>query len=76
LQADRRAEPQGSPTGLPRIPDGDDLLRIGNRLALGLATLCWFRSLCGSSLAFLRSAALPPGYDHPKAGQAVGLNTI
>jgi hypothetical protein len=40
LQADRRAEPQGSPTGLPRIPDGDDLLRIGNRLALGLATLC------------------------------------
>jgi len=37
--ARRWIEPQGSAAGPPRVPDGDDLLRIGNRLALGLGSL-------------------------------------
>ena len=43
--ADSRVEPEFPPAGLPGIPDAADLLRLGNRLALGLGALCPFGSL-------------------------------
>ena len=48
---DCRVEPQGSPTSLTRIPDRDDLLRFGNRLALGFGTLRSFRGKGGGALS-------------------------
>jgi hypothetical protein len=54
--ANRRIEPQGAPAGLSGIPDGDNLLRINNRLALSVGALRFGRSTCGGSLALLRSA--------------------
>jgi hypothetical protein len=54
--ADRRIEPQRAPTCLAGIPDGNDLMRFGNRLALGLGALGFSRRTCCGSLAFLRSA--------------------
>jgi hypothetical protein len=52
--ADRWIEPLGSPAGLARVPDGDDLMRLSRRFALGLGALGFLRS-GGSSLAFLCS---------------------
>jgi hypothetical protein len=37
--ADCRIEHQRPPAGLGSVPDGDDLLSLGNRLALGLGAL-------------------------------------
>ena len=44
------------PAGLPRIPDADHLLRLGNRLALDLGAFCPFGGLCGGALSLLCSA--------------------
>jgi hypothetical protein len=41
---------------LPRIPDRDDLLRVGDYLAVGVGALGLLRSSCGSGFAFLCSA--------------------
>jgi len=57
--ADRGIEPQGSAAGLPCVPDSDDLLGFGNRLALGLSALGFLRRSGGGSLTFLRSALGP-----------------
>jgi hypothetical protein len=51
----RRVEPKRPLTGLPRVPDGDDLLSLGDSLALG------FRAAGASpadlmKLAFFRNA--------------------
>ncbi len=54
--ADRRIEPQRSPASLARVPDRHDLLRIGERLALGLGAPGLSRSTCSGALSFLRSA--------------------
>ena len=54
-------EPQLPPTGLPRISDGDDLLRVSYGLALGPGALRLGRSRGGSTLALLRSAV----WTHP-----------
>jgi hypothetical protein len=58
--ADCRVEPQGPAAGLPRIPDGDGLLSLGNCLALDLGALCLGRSSCGGALAFLALGGLVP----------------
>ena len=54
--ADRGIEPQCPPAGLPRIPDTDDLLRIDDRLALGLGALGLGGCTGGDALSFLCSA--------------------
>ena len=54
--ADGRIEPQRAPAGLACIPYRDDLLRLGDCLALELGALDLGRSPCGSTLAFLRAA--------------------
>jgi hypothetical protein len=59
--ADRGIEPQSTPAGLPRVPDSDDLLRISDRLAIGLGALRFCRGTRGSALPFLRSACGPMG---------------
>ena len=38
---------------LPSVQDGDDLLRISNRLAPASARFCRLRCSCGCSFAFL-----------------------
>jgi hypothetical protein len=56
--ADRRVEPQRTAAGLASIPDRDDLLRVRDRLALGVGA----RSVrFGSSRAqeIVRSGAAP-----------------
>ena len=53
-------EPQGAPARLTCVPDGDDLLRVGD-LALGLTTLRFGRDTCGVAFAFLRSAVRAEG---------------
>jgi hypothetical protein len=55
-RADRRIEPERAPTGLARIPDRDDLLRIGDGLALGLGALGCFRCSALALLCSLGSA--------------------
>ena len=59
--ANGRIEPQLAPAGLSRVPDSDDLLRIGNRLALGLGALRFLRGSGGGSLPFLFSAVWTHG---------------
>jgi hypothetical protein len=54
-------EPKNPPAGLARIPNGDDVLRVCDRLALGLGALCLGRCTSGGSLAFLRSAVRTHG---------------
>ena len=60
-------------TGLTSIPDLDDLLRFGGRLALRLGALGFLRGKCGSALAFLCSpvrAPWRPGYlDYRRAAK-------
>jgi hypothetical protein len=56
---------------LPRVPHGDDLLRINDRLAIGLGALCLDRSLCCGSLAFLCSAI----WAHRKIVEHFGAGT-
>jgi hypothetical protein len=50
LRAYRRIKPKRAPTGLAGIPDRNDLLRLGDRPALGLSTLGLSRSLGGWAL--------------------------
>jgi hypothetical protein len=45
--ADRRIEPKSPSASLARVPDSHDLLRIGDRLALGLGALCRPRGRAG-----------------------------
>jgi hypothetical protein len=52
----RRVKPQRSPASLPRVPNRNHLLRINDRLAVGLGTLRLGGCTRGGSLAFLRSA--------------------
>jgi hypothetical protein len=56
--ARRWIESQGSAARLPRVPDRDDLLRIGDRLALGLDALGRFRRPRGCALPALRLGRL------------------
>jgi hypothetical protein len=53
---DGRVEPKRPPASLPRIPDGDNLLRSCDRLALGLGALRFGRCPRGGPLPFLCSA--------------------
>jgi hypothetical protein len=59
--ADRRVEPESPTAGLARIPDADDLLGLGNRLALDLGAFGRFSGTCGGALPFLRSAVRSNG---------------
>ena len=59
--ADRRIEPQRAPACLPGIPDGNDLLRFRNRLALGLGALGLGGTTCGGAFPFLCSAVRTHG---------------
>jgi hypothetical protein len=67
---DRRVEPQGASAGLPRVPDGDDLLGLGDRLALGLGALGVSRGSGGRAFPFLCSAVRSHGrrMDHFGSG--------
>ena len=58
------------PAGLASVPDRDDLLRIGDRLALDLGAVSLFRSASGSTLSLctLRFApTLSPAMNQPYA---------
>jgi hypothetical protein len=59
--ADRWIEPQRSAAGLPRVPNGNNLLSVSDRLALGLGTLDLGSSIGGRTLAILRSAVRTHG---------------
>ncbi len=54
--ADGRVEPKRPPASLPCIPDGDNFLRVCDRLALGLSSLRFGRCTRGCARTFLRSA--------------------
>jgi hypothetical protein len=57
--ADRRIEPQRAPACLPRIPDGNDLVRFGNRLAFGLGALGLSRRTCCGETTSTTQRPLP-----------------
>jgi hypothetical protein len=59
--ADRRIESKLSAASLPGVPDGADLLRIGDGFALGLGALGLSGGTCGCALSFLRSAVRAHG---------------
>jgi hypothetical protein len=59
-RADCWIEPQRPAASLSRVPNGDNLLRLRDRLALGLGTLRLGRSLGGGALAILCSAVSGP----------------
>ena len=70
--ADRRIEPKSPSASLARVPDGHDLLRIGDRLALDLGTLGRLRCPRGGALAFLCAAVRALGPLTTPASQAPG----
>jgi hypothetical protein len=53
---DSRVEPQRAAAGLARVPNSDDLLRVGDCLALGLGAPCLSRRPRCGALSFLCSA--------------------
>ena len=76
--ADSRIEPERSPSGLPRVPDCYDLLRIGDGLALSLGAFGPGCGLGGGTLAVLRSAVGPivEGYSEHDHVASVGIYTL
>ena len=54
--ADCRVEPQRGTASLPRVPNGNDLLRFGDRFPFGFGAPCLGRRPRGGALPFLRSA--------------------
>jgi hypothetical protein len=59
--ADRRLEPTGSPAGLARVPDINDLLRISRGLALDLSTLGLLSRSSSGAFTFLCSTVWTQG---------------
>jgi hypothetical protein len=70
----RRVEPQGPAAGLTRVPDGHDLLRVDDGLALGFGTGGLRCSSGGCSLSFLAIVTHP--IDNAKLGMYSALKRL